>query len=521
MILWFANISPDGQRLVGENPATSGYSCHWLDDVRYIGKVGNGPGLRVDNVPAFSDWPEPNAISAGGGGRFACDYWPGGLRLSDPDPLSPDGSTWIKDGFASTIADDGYLAYLTGHDTPAQTVVRDEFGHVYDSGAPMEYPNASRQGVVWTKYTGRDQHSKETWGAQRGGAKQRLHASGVLTEFGPISVDTPRNGLWVAAFRHDGVVLYPWGSTVGYFYLSTNARAVHAKWDPVTNRIYVVWNRPDGTLEERRQDLSLPRVPLELVAPPPPPPPQGNAMELPREIHETYRQVAEKFADLHRSSNDRDRAEANARGVATIRARHRGTGPLDGLRYVCKSEHANGWAASSKDALGYVNDRVDASAHGREMDMFMFDMISGSSRAVNAHPIRADNREPGEKHNPTAFVLIPEAKDWLANGPVDPPPPVDPGDPNKPIGRDVKHKWWRGDDEPRDDCNREMIGGGDCDRGKDDPIHQVPAQLPGGGDGGDPGDEDPPTKPPTGEPTNAQLLAAINNLTARFNAVYK
>lgn len=209
------------------------------------------------------------------------------------------------------------------------------------------------------------------------------------------------------------------------------------------------------------------------VEPPPvidPPPPEKPKMEMPREIRETYEKVATKFIALHRGT-DRERAEANKRGVQTIRARHKGTGPLDGSRYVCKSEHNTGWDAASKDATGYVAPEFGKPVHGREMDMFMFDMISGTSRTVNAHPITSDNRE---KNNPTAYVLIPEDKDWLEeDGPVDPPDPVDPGDTDTPIAHDVKHEWWRGDDEPRQDCNREMIGGGQCDRFPNDPIHDV------------------------------------------------
>jgi hypothetical protein len=214
------------------------------------------------------------------------------------------------------------------------------------------------------------------------------------------------------------------------------------------------------------------------VEPPPPPPdpePEKKNMELPRDIRDTYEKVCEKFPALLQSKSDDDRRVLNRRAVATIRRRHRGTGELDGLRYVCKNEHRGAWDVDSKDSQGYVDRRVDASDHGREMDMHMFDMVDGTKRVVHPHPIKSHNRTDNPP-NLTAYVLIPEGeddKDWLEeDGPVDPPPP-DPGDTDTPIGRDVKHKWWRGDDEPRQDCNRNMTDGGDCDRFPDDPIHDV------------------------------------------------
>lgn len=175
------------------------------------------------------------------------------------------------------------------------------------------------------------------------------------------------------------------------------------------------------------------------VTPPPPPPPKGTTMQLPRPIYDTYKAVADKFHSLHASQNDDDRREGNKRCVQTIRAKHHGSGDLDGSRYVCKTEHSNGWAAASKDTVGYVESPLPPQ-NGRESRMFMFDMVNGSSRAVNGYPIVADNHG-GSEPNDTAYVLIPDAFDWLADEPVpvDPEdPPVDPDKPPVVIDNDTK-----------------------------------------------------------------------------------
>ena len=160
--------------------------------------------------------------------------------------------------------------------------------------------------------------------------------------------------------------------------------------------------------------------------PPPPPPPESTTMELPKPIYDTYKAVAEKFASLHASPNDDDRREAHRRGVQTIRARHRGEGELDGTRYVVKSEHAS-LGSPTKDALGFVDDGESIEV-GRLVKMHMFDMIGGSSRSVNKHPIHSHNFAEG---NEEAYITELVAKDWLA-GEVPEPGEPEPGKPPVP-----------------------------------------------------------------------------------------
>lgn len=147
-------------------------------------------------------------------------------------------------------------------------------------------------------------------------------------------------------------------------------------------------------------------------------------MDIPREIYDVWKQVADKFFQLH-NGTDEDRREATRRGVATIRARFRGqSGVLDGTRWVCKTEHGTGWNAQSKDALAYVAPDFGPAEHGRFSKMFMFDMIDGGTRRTNSFPITAKNFEESPP-NPDAYILIPEEKDWLAGEEPPPPPPPD------------------------------------------------------------------------------------------------
>jgi hypothetical protein len=234
-------------------------------------------------------------------------------------------------------------------------------------------------------------------------------------------------------------------------------------------------------------------------------------MELPRPIYDTWKAVADKFIELHKGSDD-DRREATKRGTATIRARHKGTGELDGRRYVCKTEHASiGWPSMSKDALAFVPE--GPVIQGLDATMHMFDMVNGGSRQTYGFPIHSHNHDPGEKYNPTGIILIPEAKDWLDDGNVVNPVEPIPGDTHRymgggndtgtcdecgkprmdavhhvPEGR-APHTPWRGEDEK-----------GDCDiclgPVEGNPLHGN--VIPGGPGDDDP--DDPGQEPGTNEP---------------------
>jgi hypothetical protein len=261
MIAFFPCLSPDGLLIAAERQDGNGVKVAWMDRGRVVSAVGDGPGILINGSLVHPNEREPNAISAGGG-TFCADYWINdgfkGLKLFDGS-----ARVEIPGGYASAMSDGGYLVYLTGHDDRTQRLV-DLDGYVYDEDEPLEYPSCSRLGVVYSKYTGRTPHAKETWGALRHEQGQRFHASGEMIEHGPVAIDTP-DGLFVGAFRDDGVVLYKAGEQVGYFHPSENARNMDAKWDG--RGVRLVWNRPDGTLEERHQLLTDPRVSISAVVP--------------------------------------------------------------------------------------------------------------------------------------------------------------------------------------------------------------------------------------------------------------
>lgn len=141
-------------------------------------------------------------------------------------------------------------------------------------------------------------------------------------------------------------------------------------------------------------------------------------MQIPREIYDTWLAVADKFAFLHKGTDD-ERREATKRGVQTIRARFRGREEeLDGTRWVCKSQHNTGWSAQSKDALAFVED--GPAVTGRLARMEMFDMINGSSRLTNPYPIISRNHNENPP-NDNAYILAPDDFDWLAGAGPQPP----------------------------------------------------------------------------------------------------
>jgi hypothetical protein len=299
MIAFFPCLSEDGQLIAAERQDGNGVKVAWMDRGRVVSAVGNGPGILVNGALDYPNELEPNAISAGGG-TFCADYWIKdgfkGLKLFDGN-----ARVEIPGGYASAMSDGGYLVYLTGHDGRTQRLV-DLDGYVYDEDAPLEYPSCSKLGVVYSKYTGRTAHAKETWGALRHEQGQRFHASGEMIEHGPVAIDTP-DGLYVGAFRDDGVILYKAGEQVGWLSPSPNARNLDGKWDG--RGVRLAWNRPDGTLEERLQLLNAPRVPLASAPAPTPAPlpippvitpePEHLSMKLDPRVRELLIAFAAKF----------------------------------------------------------------------------------------------------------------------------------------------------------------------------------------------------------------------------------
>lgn len=142
------------------------------------------------------------------------------------------------------------------------------------------------------------------------------------------------------------------------------------------------------------------------VDPPPPPPPAQRTMMMPADVHATFSAVVEKFPHV---GDDDARRAAMRKAVETIRARH-------GERWATKTEHATGWESAAKDAIVFVPE--GPMVEGAKTKLFIWDMIDGATRKPKAAHESEALRE--------AFLLVPEAHDWLAGEePPPPPPPTD------------------------------------------------------------------------------------------------
>lgn len=135
--------------------------------------------------------------------------------------------------------------------------------------------------------------------------------------------------------------------------------------------------------------------------------PPMDKMMLPANVYATLVAVVQQYPH---TGDDDDRRAAMRKVVETLRARH-------GLKWVCKSEHPNGWESASKDALGYV---PGVPVHGARMAMYIWDTINGSSRQPNPAGLSEELRP--------AYALAPDPIDWLQPlprpVPVPPPSPV-------------------------------------------------------------------------------------------------
>jgi hypothetical protein len=327
-------------------------------------------------------------------------------------------------------------------------------------------------------------------------------------------LETPE-GTFIVYQAEDGrVVAHLNGESRGYVLGSAvDAFGIDAIY-MADGRFRVVWattegEAPDSIVTEHFRP-SDPRAELRFGGvvdpppPPPPPPPQGDKMRVPERIYEIYEQVFNKYPDLFFSKEDEGRREGHRRALATIKSKR----PPGHERLVWKTAHSNG-ASPSKDAMGYVPAEVPLSEirHLAKIRMLVWDMVIGAPRGLK--PNHENDYDLTDQYVVLEGI---DPHDYLdEDGPVDPVDPVDPpptGEP-RPIGRTVKHKWWRGDTEPRDDCNHPMTDGGDCDRGKGDPIHDFvppvdkpPVDKP-------PVDKPPVDKPPVGDATLAQILAEV------------
>jgi len=445
---WCAGVGGGIASWQGGILAYSAGGTSWVDDdwIVYQACVGDECHLlkthvRTGEVRDASS-RGANKIAAGGGVWAA---WLGSVRGEPPYGLYTSSGLYLRDawlgGFGSSAGGGG-----VGPD--GSVAVKDQY---QAAGGWSVWPLSGRPWVL----TRGDADDIQLLGDGNACWRERGEPRTSGTVPRPLVLTRPfwwlrmvqAEGEWWVLYQDaaDRLVLHPWDSHEGYVVARGNTFAPDVVFTDGAFRL--VWATREGEdpesvqttqiqPSERRLDLgsSAPTPP-----PPPPPPPDPDepeptamTMEMPREIYETWKAVADRFRTLHDGSDD-DRREATARGVATIRARHRGTGPLDGRRWVWKTEHSN-LSSPSKDTIAFVPD--GPITEGRLAPMFMFDMISGSTRETNPHPIVAHNQEDG---NEEAYILVVEPHDWLADTdmPDEPDTPDEPETPSPTPAPDV------------------------------------------------------------------------------------
>lgn len=462
---WFPAFSPTGKIASGAGEIFAegvsygqGWGPRWIDDDRFVfnpGVTQDTHGVVDTRTGVISFRTSPGNEVAAGGGKYAL-WLPSAENGASRTMLHDDnGLNLLSRGDARPhISREGDITYCTNYQDMNHTVM---FNGQPISGLGVNVDPVTQAGhVVWSEYTGVNAHARVTRGWCGRGVEDLRVLDMHESEFASIPIQTP-TGVFVLTGTHFGFFIRRWGWIQGWIHFGEcfNPDAIC-----IGNTIYVVGSTASGKpllfefpLNAQTVNIYAASRPVTPPAPEPPKPPEQpkvSSMELPRSIYETYAAVARKFSSLHSSENDDDRREANKRGVQTIRARHKGTGELDGSRYVCKSEHNTGWSAASKDAPGYVAPEFGEPVHGAKMKMHMFDMISGGNRQVNAWPIRSHNFNDNPP-NEDAYVLIPEPKDWLeGNGEL-------PG---------TVHRYNGGGNDTNE-CDV-------CGKSRFDPVHFVP-----------------------------------------------
>lgn len=372
-----------------------------LNTVRWRGDI---PGYGAVSRAGY-------AVSVPNERTIACSFRAPLVNLPEP-------ANWVE------LSDAGQLVWQ-GHDT--DTLYRDR--------TPLDVRGFGQHSFMFVGEELRVLTSVEEYQATRGGWAY-VNDAGALVPYGDVYSGPPLWGrtefhdVWIGQGSESGVCVWSPDDTLVRLLEDGAYRDVRVRRTGDVFLILAV-NYPQWYTRIWRATLhDLRTLPLVVVAPPSDPGPTPDPIPIPeptmddkvldKTAYDIYAAVAAKFIDMHKSPDDDVRREANKRSVATVRARLGSAG----ARYVCKSQHNTGWAAQSKDTLAEVVNVADA-VEGREVPMWMYDMINGGSRQVNGYPIQSENftRVPP---NPKAFVLIPESKDWLAGEvPPDTPPPAD------------------------------------------------------------------------------------------------
>jgi hypothetical protein len=314
--------------------------------------------------------------------------------------------------------------------------------------------NAMTEGgyVTWSRY-----EPREVWGRSPDGQIRKL-ADGL---FG-LPILTP-DGPWVLVQTHTELLVFPWGAADCQVIRTGNDNNFYpdALW--VGGIILAVWNTHDGQPGLASIDITAAREPFP-GASVPPPIPEPETMRLPEAVQQTIRAMWPKVAHLHAGS-DADRRTGTRIIIEQIVFSHPGQG--------------YGWKASSP------NNPPSKDAMARQVDgrLYYVDLIDGTTRQL------ADLN--GEMEDITGQHFIDVAGvNHLGAAPV----PV-----QQPTG---KHPYEGGDNDTGE-CDYIDRNGDTCRQPPSAAIHQV-------------GTQPPPIEPPPGDVTLAQVMAAVQKLSAHL-----
>jgi hypothetical protein len=296
---------------------------------------------------------------------------------------------------------------------------------------------------------------REVWGRSPDGQIRKL-ADGL---FG-LPIMTP-DGAWVLAQTHNELLVLPWAASDCQVIRTGNDNNFYpdALW--VGGIILAVWNTHDGQPGLASIDITAAREPFP-GASVPPPTPEPSIMRLPEAVQQTIRAMWPKVAHLHAGS-DNDRRTGTRLIIEQIVFSHPGQG--------------YGWKASSP------NNPPSKDAMARQVDgrLYYVDLIDGTTRQL------ADLN--GEMEDITGQHFIDVAGvNHLGAAPVP-----------QPTG---KHAYEGGDNDTGE-CDYVDRNGDTCRQPPSAAIHQV-------------GTQPPPIEPPPGDVTLAQVMAAVQKLSAHL-----
>jgi hypothetical protein len=314
--------------------------------------------------------------------------------------------------------------------------------------------NAMTEGgyVTWSRY-----EPREVWGRSPDGQIRKL-ADGL---FG-LPIMTP-DGAWALIQTHTELLALPWAASDCQVIRTGNDNNFYpdALW--VGGIILAVWNTHDGQPGLASIDITAAREPFP-GASVPPPTPEPETMRLPEAVQQTIRAMWPKVEHLHAGS-DNDRRTGTRLIIEQIVFSHPGQG--------------YGWKASS------ANNPPSKDAMARQVDgkLYYVDLIDGTTRQLA--------NLDGEMEDITGQHFIDVAGvNHLGTAPVPVPQPTG------------KHAYEGGDNDTGE-CDYIDRNGDTCRQPPSAAVHQV-------------GTQPPPIEPPPGDVTLAQVMAAVQKLSAHL-----